>query len=112
MKKILFATPLIFFLTGCSAPSNAGTIFNNDFWVKVGLAVLGATLSFIVSYTLNQIKQRNERNQLSYDLEVNNGLVFIEKTVRDKVNVLYSIVVFLINERKMSRRSKGLLLGE
>lgn len=90
MKKILFSIPLIFFMAGCSTASNSGPVFNDDFWVKVGLAVLGATLSFIVSFTLNQIKQRNERNQLSYDLEVNNGLVFIEKTVRDKVSVLYN----------------------
>jgi hypothetical protein len=69
----------------------AASFFNTDFWQKVILAILSATLAFVSGYVLAGINRKRQETEkkLSYSLSIENGLVKIEKDIRERVKVLY-----------------------
>jgi hypothetical protein len=66
-------------------------INNQDFIKDASLAAIGAILAFLFSFLLSQITERRKpRKQLSYDLEVEKGLVKIEENIEKKVKIFYN----------------------
>lgn len=91
IAMILFA--LVSPLTSAQAPSppsEANNIFDKTFLQNVAVAVLSAVLAFLGGYALAGIsKKSGSGKRLSYSLNIESGLVNIEKNIRDKVKVLY-----------------------
>ncbi len=74
---------------------NSANIFDfikdAEFIKDVSIAAVGAVLAFLFSFLLSQITERRKpRKQLSYDLEVEKGLVKIEKNIEKKVKTFYN----------------------
>ncbi len=67
------------------------SFFNTALWQSVAVAVLSAILAFITGYVLAGIsKKQRSGKKLAYSLLIENGLIKIEKNIRDKVKVLYN----------------------
>lgn len=64
---------------------------NGTFLEKIVIALVSATLAFISSYILAQIKQRREpRKQLAYDIEVREGIIAVEEQIKPNLIMLYN----------------------
>ncbi len=89
---LLFISSMSFIISTKSiAADGAGTNREqNDFWQKVAIAMVSASLSFLSAYALAEINRRRQpRKQLSYDTAIKQGLVAVESNVKHKVKVLY-----------------------
>ena len=93
---ILFAFILIILPSSSATDRDNSTsiwsfINNPDFIKDASLAAIGAILAFLFSFLLSQITERRKpRKQLSYDLEVEKGLVKIEENIEKKVKIFYN----------------------
>lgn len=88
--KFILIIVSLFLVTGCTSGQVANSSPNEEFSVKVTIALVSAFLSFLGSFGVYQIKQRKEpRKQLSYDLKITKGLVSVQESVKDKVTILY-----------------------
>jgi len=64
--------------------------WHEGFIGKVTIALTAAVLGFVFNYVLSQINRRKEpRQQLSYDVEMNAGIVSPHDSVKDKVEIRY-----------------------
>lgn len=87
---ILIAVPIT--TSACTTAAAAPTIggFGPDFWQKVTIALIAAVFGFIANYALAQLRRRAEpRKQLSYDIEVDRGLVAVQQKIKEKIKVFY-----------------------
>lgn len=74
-----------------SQPPDNQTFFNTSFWQNITVAILSAVLAFLSGYALAGIgKRQGSGKKLSYSLDIQKGLVQVEKNVKEKVKVLYA----------------------
>ncbi|NEQ26612.1 MAG: hypothetical protein F6K28_47810, partial [Microcoleus sp. SIO2G3] len=92
LTTILGYSSQAFAQTPPTPPSpEANSFFNTALWQSIAVAVLSAVLAFITGYALAGIsKKQGSGKKLSYSLLIENGLVKIEKNIREKVKVLYN----------------------
>ncbi|PZV26261.1 MAG: hypothetical protein DCF12_10485, partial [Snowella sp.] len=92
LTTILVYSSQVFAQTPSTTPSpEANSFFNTALWQSIVVAVLSAVLAFITGYALAGIsKKQGSGKKLSYSLLIENGLVKIEKNIREKVKVLYN----------------------
>jgi len=80
--------------TAAVEPNSANIFYfikDAEFIRDISIAAVGAVLAFLFSFLLSQITERRKpRKQLSYDLEVEKGLVKIEKNIEKKVKTFYN----------------------
>ena len=92
IAMILFGSvsPLTYAQTP-SPPSNTNNIFlDKTFLQSVAVAILSAVLAFLGGYALAGIsKKSGSGKRLSYSLNIESGLVNIDKNIKNKVRVLY-----------------------
>jgi len=96
---ILFLFSVIFFVTASSvayaqipnSSSNESNIFlDKSFLQNVAVAFLSAVLAFLSGYALAGIgKKTRSGKKLSYSINIESGLVNVEKNIKDKVKVIY-----------------------
>jgi hypothetical protein len=89
---ILACTSQAFAQTPSTSPSpDATSFFNTTLLQNIAVAILTAILAFITGYALAGIsKKQRGGKKLSYSLSIDNGLVKIEKAIREKVKVFYN----------------------
>jgi hypothetical protein len=92
---ILTISPQVFAQTSSSAipaqPSDAASFFNTTFWQNVAVAVLSAVLAFLSGYALaGASKKKGSGKKLSYSLSITNGVVQVDKEVKERVKILYN----------------------
>jgi membrane associated rhomboid family serine protease len=92
IAMILFGSvsPLTYAQTP-SPPSNTNNIFlDKTFLQSVAVAIFSAVLAFLGGYALAGIsKKSGSGKRLSYSLNIESGLVNIDKDLKNKVKVLY-----------------------
>jgi len=96
---ILFLFSVIFFVIASSvayaqvpnSSSNESNIFfDKSFLQNVAVALLSAVLAFLSGYALAGIgKKTRSGKKLSYSINIESGLVNVEKNIKDKVKVTY-----------------------
>lgn len=59
------------------------------FLQNITLAILAGIIAFASGYVLAGISKKSSSKRLSYNLDIETGLVNVEKTVKEKVKVLY-----------------------
>ena len=68
--------------------SNQG--FADSVTGKVSFLVLTAIIGFVSAYVLEQVKRRREpHKQISWDMDIERGLVAVSPSVKERVQVLY-----------------------
>jgi hypothetical protein len=91
-SAIIFCSisPLTFAQTVLTQPAQANPFLDKAFLQNVALTVLSAVLAFLGGYALAGISKRSgSGKRLSYNLDVETGLVNVEKNVKERVKVLY-----------------------
>jgi hypothetical protein len=72
-------------------PVDAASFFNTTFWQNVAVAVLSAVLAFLSGYALAKVsKKKGSGKELSYNLSITNGVVQVDKDVKERVKILYN----------------------
>ncbi|WP_414568991.1 hypothetical protein [Nostoc sp. CCY 9925] len=76
--------------TASSSTTPANAFLDKPFLQNVAIAVLSAILAFLSGYALASIsKKSGSGKKLSYNLNIETGLVNVEKNVKQRVKVLY-----------------------
>jgi hypothetical protein len=81
---------ITFAQTGSSSTTPANAFLDKSFLQNVAIAVLSAVLAFLSGYALASISKRSgSGKRLSYNLNIETGLVNVEKNVKQRVKVFY-----------------------
>jgi hypothetical protein len=73
-----------------ASPEATTSFFNTTFLQNVAVTVLAAILAFLSGYALAGVSRRKgSGKKLSYDLSIANGVVQVEKEVKERVQILY-----------------------
>lgn len=72
-------------------PSDSKPFFDTTFWQNVAVAVLSAVLAFLSGYALAGVgKKKGSGKELSYSLSITNGVVQVDKDIKERVKILYN----------------------
>lgn len=91
LSVILFslASPLTF-AQSSTLPTTSGSLWSDrSFLQNIIVTILAAILAFLSGYTLSQINQKRSVKLLPYNLEIDTGLVNMDREIKDKVKVFY-----------------------
>lgn len=81
---------ITFAQTGSSSITPANGFLDKVFLQNVATVVLSAVLAFLSGYALANISKRTgSGKKLSYNLNIETGLVNVEKNVKQRVKILY-----------------------
>jgi hypothetical protein len=81
---------ITFAQSSSSLTTSANPFLDKPFLQNVAIAVLSAVLAFLSGYALASISKRSgSGKRLSYNLNIETGLVNVEKNVKQRVKVLY-----------------------
>jgi len=84
------ASSITFAQTIPSQNSTVNTFFDKTFSQNVAVTVLSAVLAFLGGYALAGISTKSgSGKRLSYSLDIETGLVNIEKNIKQRVKILY-----------------------
>jgi hypothetical protein len=95
VAAILVVSPQIFAQPSSpvtpASPADATSFFNTTFWQNVAVAILSAVLAFLSGYALAGVsKKKGSGKKLSYNLSITNGVVQVDKEVKERVKILYN----------------------
>lgn len=90
MKKVITILVTIFPLLLFGQDKQSKLWYENEFTTEALKILTTGIITFIVSYVIFRLeKQKKEKKQISYDLEIKNGLLEIDESIKQNVEISY-----------------------